>query len=244
MVLALCQPTDGEITPLILIDVEYSMLHGEGLPRFCLAEAQWPPRLSGDSVRSTCTLFAVKQDDGDRLHLRPKRGRDICDRNCHWPSGCPMLYYESPNTYKYFEDRSRVCLFLQRIARDASFDPKFTPSWRSAVHISGSDALPYSRRAIEQPRVLHYHRGIQEAREYVELGFRKETWTRRRNNSFLQYFYIMYLYFRLSLLERRTVREGAYLVRPAQTTNAEMTTVQCLLNRPSSLKFPKLIVKA
>ena len=204
MVLALYQTTDGKITPFILIEVEYSHDDSGSFPDFCLAEAQWPPRLSGDNVHSTCTLFAVQQDDGWRLHLRPK-GQEICDKNCHWPSEYPLLYYESPNTYKYLEDRSRVCLFLQRIARDDSFDPKYTPGWRSAVRISGSDAKPYSRRGLKQPWDLGYHRGIQEARKYLEVGFQTQMWSGKRRLG-LRYFYFMYDFARDCLPKRRKVK--------------------------------------
>ncbi|KAL8930184.1 MAG: hypothetical protein Q9208_000801, partial [Pyrenodesmia sp. 3 TL-2023] len=170
MVLALYRTTGGEINPLILIDIEYTVFPRATarLYSFCLAEAQWPPRLSGASVRSICTLFAVDRDSETRLHLRPVEIIQICDENCLWPKEDPNCKYVTPNTYKYLGDRSRVCLFLQRIASDSSFDPKFTPGWENTVHVSGSDAKPLSWRAQQQPRILDYHRGIQE--EDAALG--------------------------------------------------------------------------
>lgn len=69
--LALCMQEDGFITPLVLIGVGYETMsagtrHGKG----CYMEAQWPPRLSGAEIHSTCTLFAVDDKSEQRLHLR------------------------------------------------------------------------------------------------------------------------------------------------------------------------------
>lgn len=171
MVLALYRTTDGEITPLILIEVEFMPSPNHQIYFLCLAEAQWPPRLSGNNVRSSCTLFAVTYYSGQRLHLISEQGEHICDENCPWPNDDSDRDYESPNTYKYLGDRSRVCRFLQRVAHDDSFDPKFTTDWENAVHISGSDEEPSSRRQIEQPWALDYHEGIQKTREYLKWGF-------------------------------------------------------------------------
>ncbi|KAL8837937.1 MAG: hypothetical protein Q9176_005413 [Flavoplaca citrina] len=204
MVLALYRTTDGEITPFILIDVEYSLVRVPISPllRFCLAEAQWPPRVSGENVRSPCTLFALKRDSGtclhlasppnERLHLAspPNERRSIHDENCPWSNKYPR--YLSPNTYKYLGDRSRVCRFLQRIARDSSFDPKFTPGWANAVHISGSNAKPMRRGLEQQPWILDYHNGIQEVREYLSLGFTQEKLRRKRRFPYPRCFWGLY----------------------------------------------------
>ncbi|KAL8976641.1 MAG: hypothetical protein Q9205_007392 [Flavoplaca limonia] len=194
MVLALYRTTDGEITPFILIDVEYSLVRVPISPllRFCLAEAQWPPRVSGENVRSPCTLFALKRDSGTCLHLAspPNERRSIHDENCPWSNKYPR--YLSPNTYKYLGDRSRVCRFLQRIARDSSFDPKFTPGWANAVHISGSNAKPMRRGLEQQPWILDYHNGIQEVREYLSLGFTQEKLRRKRRFPYPRCFWGLY----------------------------------------------------
>ncbi|KAL8894530.1 MAG: hypothetical protein Q9192_004242 [Flavoplaca navasiana] len=204
MVLALYRTTNGEITPLILIDVEYSQVPMPSQLRFCLAEAQWPPRVSGENVRSTCTLFALDKHSGRRLHLAsPWNERlSIHDENCPLSDECPE--YLSPNTYKYLGDRSRVCRFLQRIARDNSFDPKFTPGWANAMHISGSNANHASRRWPEQPWILDYQKGIQEARDYLWKGFWREKRRRKERLSYLRYFQIIYSRVRYHLPKRST----------------------------------------
>ncbi|KAL9032312.1 MAG: hypothetical protein Q9180_006577 [Flavoplaca navasiana] len=208
MVLALYRTTDGEITPLILIDVEYSEIsfisRSPFYLRFCLAEAQWPPRVSSENIHSLCTLFALDKNDGKRLHLATLGNeRDIIhDENCPTPNIYPGLL--SPNTYKYLGDRSRVCRFLQRIARDNSFDPKSTPGWANAVHISGSDADPNSRRWLEQPWILDYQQGIQEARKYLRIGFWMEKSRRNNRLLYVQYFRDIYSRVREYLPKRST----------------------------------------
>ncbi|KAL8920305.1 MAG: hypothetical protein Q9172_004564 [Xanthocarpia lactea] len=191
MVLALYQGTNGVITPFILIDVGYTSYHYSlvSQTRFCFAEAQWPPRLSGAYVRSTCTLFAVDNDSGARLHLKSRRNISSCDDNCPWPNERVTTDHENPNTGKYLGDRSRVCRLLQSIARDNSLGPKFTPGWENAVHISGSDAKPASRRAVMRPWVADYHMGIQLARTYIESGFSKEKEKRRCRPSFFRHWW-------------------------------------------------------
>ncbi|KAL8860633.1 MAG: hypothetical protein Q9178_002986 [Gyalolechia marmorata] len=189
MVLALHQGTNGVITPFILIDVGYTSYHYSivSQTRFCFAEAQWPPRLSGAYVRSTCTLFAVDKNSGARLHLKSRGNISSCDDNCPWPNEHITTDHENPNTGKYLGDRSRVCRLLQSIARDNSLGPKFTPGWENAVHISGSDAKPASRRAVMRPWVADYHMGIRMARTYIESGFLKEKEKRRSRPSFLRH---------------------------------------------------------
>ncbi|KAL8894123.1 MAG: hypothetical protein Q9192_004597 [Flavoplaca navasiana] len=206
MVLALYRSTDGDITPLILIETEYTPVLDPITSSFhfsCLAEAQWPPRVSGENVRSPCTLFALDKVFDRRLHLTSPRDEwfSIHDENC--PSHDKFLECVSPNTYKYLGDRSRVCPFLQRIARDNSFDPKFTPGWANAVHISGSNRKPFSRRGPNQPWILDYQKGIQEAREYLAEGFSKQR-LRHRRLHFLRYFQRIYSRVREYLAKRST----------------------------------------
>ncbi|KAL9636906.1 MAG: hypothetical protein Q9204_002076 [Flavoplaca sp. TL-2023a] len=207
MVLALYRTTDGEITPLILIDVDYSVVRGcaiSPLLKSCLAEAQWPPRVSAENVRSPCTLFALDKNYGRRLHLTSPRDEQLSihDENC--PSSNKFPEYLSPNAYKYLEDRSRVCRFLQRIARDNSFNPKFTPGWANAVHISGSNAKPFSRRGLEQPWILDYQKGIQGTRKYLARGFRSQKLERKIRFPSLRYFRGIYSRVRDHLLKRST----------------------------------------
>ncbi|KAL9028118.1 MAG: hypothetical protein Q9180_007221, partial [Flavoplaca navasiana] len=208
MVLALCRTTDGKITPLILVDVEFSFLPRPALSSYvllsCLAEAQWPPRVSGENVLSPCTLFALDKDSGRRLHLVPPRNErcSIHDGKCPSPKNRPR--YLTPNTYKYLGDRSRVCRFLQRIPRDNSFDPKFIPGWANAVHISGSNAKPKSRRRLEQPWILDYQQGIQEVRRYLEMGFFGEKLRREIRLPFLGYFRRIFSRVREYLAKRST----------------------------------------
>lgn len=209
MVLALYRTADGEITPFILIDAECSLVSSPTMRLHlysCLAEAQWPPRVSGETVRSPCTLFALNKDSGMRLYLASPLNEQcsIHSENCFTSRNFPRNFpgYLSPNTYKYLVDRSRVCCFLQRIARDNSFDPKFTPGWANAVHISGSNAKPYLQRLSEQPWVLDYHKGIQETREYLKTGFEKEKLLRKTGPLYLRFFLQQDLGGRLRLLKR------------------------------------------
>ena len=207
MVLALYRTTDGEMSPLILIDVEYSLVPGLFMSRhlyFCLAEAQWPARVSGEHVHSLCTLFALDKNSEMRIHLVSPRKEEfsIHNKNCPWPN--QILGYLSSNTYKYLEDRSRVCRFLQRIARDNSFDPKYTPGWANAMHISGSNAKPMSQRGLEQPWILDYHKGIEEAREYLARGSRVQKLRRKDRLPFLRYFRRIYSHMRDHLPKRST----------------------------------------
>ncbi|KAL8875856.1 MAG: hypothetical protein Q9198_005843, partial [Flavoplaca austrocitrina] len=206
MVLALYRSTVGEITPLILVEVEYSPLPGPPWSSYlfsCLVEAQWPPRVSGEIVRSTCTLFALEKNSGSRLHLASPSNEwpSVHDESCSLPN--KLFDYMTPNTYKYLADRSRVCCFLQRIAGDNSFDPKFTPGWASAMHIS-SNAKPNSQRGFEQPWVLDYHAGIQETREYLRIGFLVEKRRRKRRFPYPRYFRRIYSRMRDHLPKRST----------------------------------------
>ena len=180
IVLTLHHKRDGSVIPYILIHVKYAILaRNVEMPRFCFAEAQWPNRLSGAGVRSTCTLFAVDQEPGVRLHLRSRQKQWTCDDICLWRKQ-HSDNRESQNTWKYIGDRSRVCRFLKRIAEDESFDTKFTPSWERAVHVEGSNAKPKSRRGEKQPWVLDYEAGIQEVKAYLGEGFLEEKQRRRR----------------------------------------------------------------
>ena len=192
MVLALYQGTSGVITPFILIDVGYTSYRDPIVLKtvFCFAEAQWPPRLSGAYVRSTCTLFAVDKNNGARLHLKSRSDPYYsCDDHCPWPNKHVILDRENHNTSKYLGDRSRVCRLLQSIARDNSFDPKFTPGWDNTVHISGSDAKPASRRRVIQPWASDYCGGIRLASLYIEDGFLEEKEKRRSRPSFFRHWW-------------------------------------------------------
>lgn len=71
MILSLYLCKDGSVIPFIMIQTVYSMTeNGIEHQRNCFVEAQWPPRLSGTTIRSTCTWFAIDQECGQRLHLR------------------------------------------------------------------------------------------------------------------------------------------------------------------------------
>ena len=221
MVLALYKNPDGTITPLILIDVKYSLSPSSVVYlHTCLAEAQWPPRVSGENVRSPCTLFAVNKNSGMRLHLASRRNDWLINHheNCSLSNGFPGFL--GPDAYKYLDDRSRVCSFLQRIARDNSFDPKFTAGWSNAVHISGSNAEHDSRRARGQPWNLGYRKGIQEAKKYLEREFEEEKRRRKIRLPSLRYFRRIFSRVRYHLPRRNT--EKALLGHGANEDAAEM----------------------
>ncbi|KAL9632964.1 MAG: hypothetical protein Q9204_003590, partial [Flavoplaca sp. TL-2023a] len=228
MVLALYRTTDGKITPLILIDGEYSVVPGHAMTHdlhSCLVEAQSLSRVYGENVASLCTLFTLDKDSGIRLHLASTRneGFSIHDENC--PSSNEFVGYLSPNTYKYLRNGPRVCRFLERI----SFDPKFTPGWANAVHISGSNAKPNSRRAQEQPWILDYQKGIQDVTEYLRIGFAMEKHRRKRRFPYPRYFQRIYSRVRDHLPKRST--EEALPEDGANEDAAEMEDVSPTASR-------------
>ena len=70
-VLSLYQDRDGSIVPFIMIQASYMAILTEPLrDQPCIVEAQWPERLSRTNIRSICTMFAVENEGGRRLHLR------------------------------------------------------------------------------------------------------------------------------------------------------------------------------
>ena len=70
-VLGLYQDRNGSIVPFIMIEAKYTARLAEPLrEHICIVEAQWPQRLSGEIIRSICTIFAIDNESGQRLHLR------------------------------------------------------------------------------------------------------------------------------------------------------------------------------
>ena len=70
-ILSLYRDRNGSIVPFIMIQAKYTALLTEPLPdQVCIVEAQWPQRLSGTIIRSICTMFAIDNESGQRLHLR------------------------------------------------------------------------------------------------------------------------------------------------------------------------------
>ena len=80
--------------------------------------------------------------------------------------------YADENTWKFIDDRSRVCRYLQKITRSesSSFDRKSTPGWENHVNVGGPQG---KQRGKQRPRVLNYEAGLQEARDYLEEGLSK-----------------------------------------------------------------------
>ena len=70
-VLSLYQDRNGSIVPFMMIKASYTAILTEPLrDQTCVVEAQWPERLSGTNLRSICTMFAIDNESGQRLHLR------------------------------------------------------------------------------------------------------------------------------------------------------------------------------
>ncbi len=71
IILTLYSNRDGSVVPFIMIDAIYTaMLPVPARDRRCMLEAQWPPRMSGENILSTCTMCAIDSESGLRLHLR------------------------------------------------------------------------------------------------------------------------------------------------------------------------------
>ena len=70
-IISLYQDRNGSIVPFIMIQASYTAMLTEPLrDQTCIVEAQWPQRLSGTIIRSICTILAVDNESGQRLHLR------------------------------------------------------------------------------------------------------------------------------------------------------------------------------
>lgn len=79
---------------------------------------------------------------------------------------------DDENTWKFLDDRSRVCRYLQKITErgNRSFDPKSTPGWGNHVNVGGPQG---KQRGKQRPRVLDYESGLEEARNYLGQGLSK-----------------------------------------------------------------------
>ena len=70
-ILSLYRDRNGSIVPFIMIQASYTAILTEPLrDQGCIVEAHWPNRLSGTIIRSICTMFAIDDESGQRLHLR------------------------------------------------------------------------------------------------------------------------------------------------------------------------------
>ena len=69
--LSLYRDRNGSIVSFIMISASHTAILTEPLhDQVCIVEAQWPQRLSESIILSTCTLFAIDSESGQRLHLR------------------------------------------------------------------------------------------------------------------------------------------------------------------------------
>lgn len=71
MVLSLYLDEHQSVVPVIMIEAFYTSTQSK-TEKGCFMEAQWPQRMdeSRTIILSTCTMFAIDRETGQRLHLR------------------------------------------------------------------------------------------------------------------------------------------------------------------------------
>jgi len=137
---------DGKkIYPFILIEMPYKMPsiweNRKYVEAYCWVEAAWdiredrssrmiahqasPDRGAFWSMDDLCSLYVADSASSKRLHLRSIH-RSGCDAGCKWDPP-DMANFEDEESYRFLDDRSDACKYLQEICANDQVELSITP---------------------------------------------------------------------------------------------------------------------
>ncbi|KAH0542517.1 hypothetical protein FGG08_003113 [Glutinoglossum americanum] len=109
----------GIVHPFFLVGTQFLW---DGESTNCLMEAK-SIRVYREAewrIEKSCTVFALNQENGERLHLRSFDSLKACEPNCDWKGETTDRIKEA--TLEFLFDRSRMCDELVELANNKGFE--------------------------------------------------------------------------------------------------------------------------